>query len=98
MNQYLQQFLKKMMNTMPRIDVFFPKVVQSTLSPESAFKLASKTSKLLHMNELEIIYWSLILDQNPWIPSAIALERHLLLTAFQAKVSAFSGLSSGHAQ
>lgn len=76
MNQYLYLFMKKMSSS----DKIPP---NGKLQP--LFKLLAKISKFFHMNELEVVVWSLWLDNLCWTMNSLSLDETLYVAAIQTK-------------
>jgi len=76
MNQYLYSFLKKMSssNKIPP---------NGKLQP--LFKILAKATRLFHMNELEVVVWSLWLDTLYWTIDDSSLETTIIIAAMQTK-------------
>jgi hypothetical protein len=53
------------------------------------FSVLLYVCKLLHMNELEVLQWSLYTESESinWVREDLSLSTILLLTGFQAKVT-----------
>ncbi len=86
MNQYSQLFLKKMASSKKSISRPIPAVVPLTVKQHTIFKQLARVCKLLHMNELEIVVWSLWVDDNNWAEDKANFEDFLMITGLQAKV------------
>lgn len=76
MNQYLYSFMKKMS---------FSEKIPASRKSQSLFKLLAKVSKLLHLNELEVVVWSLWLDALRWTMRDFSLEIVIFIAAMQTK-------------
>lgn len=48
--------------------------------------------EMTNMNDLEITYWSLLLDKYQWQDSTLNYKKFLKITAFQVKVNFYISL------
>jgi len=90
MNYYTSQFLRKIANSIQ--SMFFWSITLELVpryNPSTIFPILLCVAKLLHMNELEIVFWvSCIEAQNiNWARKDLSPFVMLLITGFQAKVS-----------
>jgi len=76
MNQYLYLFMKKMSNS---------EKIPPNGKLQPLFKQLAKISKLFHMNELEVVVWSLWLDNLCWTMNNLSLDETLFIAAMQTK-------------
>jgi hypothetical protein len=67
------------------IDVLLSVVPILLKNKELIGKLVEIT-KVLHLNELEIAIWSLVLDSLEWTQQGIGRDTFLFVIAFQVKV------------
>ncbi len=86
MNQYTLQFLRRMASNSLSSLLCLTFIVAPALPREDVLKLLIAHCKLLHLNELEIVAWSLLAETQSWALEAGKPNLLLLLAAFQAKV------------
>eukprot|EP00826_Nyctotherus_ovalis_P030419 TRINITY_DN2428_c0_g2_i3.p1 TRINITY_DN2428_c0_g2~~TRINITY_DN2428_c0_g2_i3.p1 ORF type:complete len:155 (-),score=34.86 TRINITY_DN2428_c0_g2_i3:22-486(-) len=76
LNQYTLQFLREMTRS---------NKIPSLLKNKDLLSKLVEITKVLHLNELEIAVWSLVLDSLEWSQPGIGRETFLFVIAFQAK-------------
>jgi len=64
----------------------FLNVVPVLLKNKELMEKLIEITKMLHLNELEIAVWSLVLDSLGWIQQGIGRDTFLFVIAFQTKV------------
>jgi len=93
MSQYSQLFLKRMSTSKKSNSSIIHIIVPLNARKQSIPKLITKMCKLLHLNELEIVAWSLWIDENNWNENdttEMSMENFLFITSLQIKVCILS--------